>query len=116
MPYLNVGKAYYVHTTQAGLITYTKGGEEILWDAPEMISSTPWNELSPTPSTHLIAFTTESLKSLHKGDMVAAFTPLGRCAGATIVSDIENPVALVLNGDDPTTAEISVLLKANRYP
>ncbi len=103
MPVLKLGSAYYVYTTQAGSITYAKGGEEILWEAPEMISLTPWNKLSPSPNTHLVAFTTESLKQLQKGDMVAAFTQTGRCAGAAIISDIENPAALILNGNDLTT-------------
>ncbi len=107
MPYLNVGKAYYVYTTQAGSITYTKGGEEILWEAPEMISLTPWNELSPSPNTHLVAFNAESLKPLQNGDMLAAFTQTGRCAGAVVVPDAEYSIALILNGDDPTTPELT---------
>ncbi|MBE0639828.1 MAG: T9SS type A sorting domain-containing protein, partial [Bacteroidales bacterium] len=103
MPYLNVGKAYYVYTTQAGSITYAKGGEEILWESPEMIASTPWNDIAWSPNAHLVAFTAESLKSLQNGDMLAAFTPAGRCAGAAVISDVADPAVLIINGDDPTT-------------
>lgn len=107
MPVMKLGSAYYVYTTQAGSISFAKGSGEDIWEAAEIITSTPWNEIAPSPNTHLIAFTNESLKKLREGDMLAAFTPTGNCAGAAIISDIENPVVLILNGDDPTVSEKS---------
>jgi hypothetical protein len=105
MPNLNVGKAYFVYTTQAGSITFAKGADKMTGNAPEMLSATPWNELITTPNTHLVAFTFQSLKTLQIGDMLAAFTQSGRCAGASVISDLENSQAVILFGDDPTTPE-----------
>lgn len=107
MPLLITGKAYYVYTTLDGTINFAKGSTGNPNYLPEVISTTPWNDLLPTPYTHLVAFTAESLKSLQKGDLLAAITQAGFCAGATRISEVEKPVALIINGQDPTTTETS---------
>lgn len=105
MPMLITGMSYYVYTTLDGTINFTKGSATNPNDLPEMISTNPWNDLIPTPNTHLVAFTTQSLKSLQAGDLLAAFMQSGRCAGASLVTDPEKSMAVILFGDDPTTRE-----------
>ena len=100
---LNLTKAYFVYMTQPGSITYAKGGEQTQYQSPGFITSTPWNDLIPTPCTHLVALTAESLKALQTGDIIAAFNPAGFCACATIISGSGDGEALILFGDDPTT-------------
>ncbi|NCC73287.1 MAG: T9SS type A sorting domain-containing protein, partial [Sphingobacteriia bacterium] len=102
---LNTGKAYFIYTTQAGSITYAKSASSPALPPPEMNLHTPWNDLAITPYTHLVAFTTESLKTLEAGDPIAAFNSAGYCTGTAEISDLNRETALILYGDDPTTAK-----------
>jgi hypothetical protein len=101
---LLTGKAYFVYTTQAGTITFAKGAGVLPATEPGKASINPWNDLVPTPNTHLVAFTKESLKELKPGDWIGAFNGDRLCAGAVQISGHSQPVAIGLFGDDPTTA------------
>ncbi len=103
---MKLGKAYFVNTDQPGTLLFTKSGNTGSAVVPVIRSSTPWNDLIPTPNTHLVALTAESLKALQTGDMIAAFNGAGLCAGATVISGSEDGEALILFGDDPTTETI----------
>lgn len=100
---LRTGKSYYVYTTQSGTLQYAKGGTQINMPATEPVTHTPWNELTITPFTHLVAITAESLKAFEANDIIAAFNASGLCTGASIISGLGQTEALILYGDDPTT-------------
>jgi len=102
---LTTGKAYFVYTSQAGTITFAKGAGVSWVKEPGKVSINPWNELVPTPNTHLVAFTKESLKDLKPGDWIGTFNGDGLCVGALQTSELSQPVAISLFGDDPITTE-----------
>jgi hypothetical protein len=105
LEFLNVGKAYYVYTTQPGIITYpdSRNFTKSKNPMPARIM-TPWNDVTFTPVTHLVAFNNPELL-FEIGDIVGGFTTEGLCAGVAEITDNSLPFALSLNGDDALTAE-----------
>ncbi len=106
LEFLNVGKSYFVYTTQAGTITYPTG----IFKQKNRIAfaeriATPWNEVKFTPATHLVAFDVNNLV-FEAGDIVGGFTLDGKCAGIVKITDTSVTFALSLNGDDATSAEV----------
>jgi len=103
---LKTGKAYWVYTTSAGSLTYPDTDEESSGDKPlTMNLQTPWNSLIVSPVTHLTVFTASQPAQFEAGDYIGAFTNSGLCAGAIEMSQNGLLGALIINADDPTTAE-----------
>jgi hypothetical protein len=97
--YVHPGKAYYVYCTGETSVTfpfYFKEGVEQI-KAEEPIVS-PFEVVNPTPATHIVAFADMKTMPFSKGDIIAAFTSSGLCAGQVQVGN-ENP-GLVMFGDD----------------
>ncbi|HRX97941.1 MAG TPA: GEVED domain-containing protein [Bacteroidales bacterium] len=102
---LLTGKSYFVYMTQEGTINFAGSSKVSILQQPAILPGNPWNDLTITPYTHLVAFTTESLKTLKAGDLIAAFNSAGYCTGTAEISDLNRETALILYGDDPTTAK-----------
>jgi hypothetical protein len=64
-------------------------------------NTTDWNDLTYTPSSHLVVVDDKIVDDLKTGDIIGAFTPEGICAGMMEISLQKN--CLVLYGDDPLT-------------
>ncbi len=101
------GKAYYVRMTASGSINYALPGYCLptKYGVPSGELKTPWNEITNTPGSHLVAFNIAN-NMFATGDIVGGFTPDGKCAGVVEITDTSEPFALSLNGDDATSAEI----------
>jgi len=98
---LDVGKAYYVYSTMPGILHYWKSDDQALQNPDEQnYEIRPHPELPITPFTHLIAFTTNSLKAIPKDHAIVVFTTSGHRAGEVSFSCTERPVLLMLNGCD----------------
>jgi len=96
---LKTGKAYYVYMTEPGAITYPDGSYKTSTIEPTAFENvTPWNDVVYTPVTHLVAFENGATSGFENGDIIAAFTPSGLCAGMNVYS--EAGTGLTLNGDD----------------
>lgn len=107
LPILQPGKAYMIYMTQPGSFTYPAGSTKSFDPVNNtQIISTPWNDYHISPSTHVVAFATGSLEMLNPGDLIGAFTEDGMCAGVATVINREQPLALLLMGDDLTTGAI----------
>ena len=100
---LVTGKAYFVYTTQPGVLAYAKSSGFDPGFQPGNEPENPWNTLLRTPQTHLIALAKDGLKELQAGDWIGAFTECGLCAGAGRITTILQNRAITLFGDDRTT-------------
>jgi len=105
LEYLNLGKAYYVYTAQAGTITFPDGRNLLKSkNAVAYRISTPWIEVIFTPVSHLVAFNIPE-NPFEAGDIIGGFTMDGLCAGAVEITEKSIPFAISLNGDDELTPE-----------
>jgi hypothetical protein len=108
---LKPGKAYWLHASMAFGYTYplctSKSGFIPNDSRPD--NPTSWNDLSYTPSTHLVAFDDQLIETLRMGDVIGAFTTEGRCAGFMEITGTNN--ALTLFADDIYTAETDGFLE-----
>jgi PKD repeat protein len=96
---LKVGKSYFVYMTEPGSITYPDGGYKTSAIEPvDFVNLTPWNDVVYTPASHLVAFADDATSGFENGDIIAAFTPAGLCAGMNVYS--KDGAGLTLNGDD----------------
>ncbi len=101
------GKSYYVAFDVSETITFpqcTKG-----WTGSVHVSQNdmdhPWNEIDRTSGSHSIAVPAKSLAGLDlvSGDLIAAFTPDGACAGVAQILNPERSLALTVYGNDDLT-------------
>jgi hypothetical protein len=96
---LKVGKSYFVYMTEPGSITYPDGSYKTSAIEPvDFVNLTPWNDVVYTPASHLVAFADDATSGFENGDIIAAFTPAGLCAGMNVYS--KDGAGLTLNGDD----------------
>lgn len=105
---VNPGKAYWVNMSSPAMVDFAPGG--ILFKSMDQYKmpeiSTPWGEITHTPTSHLVVFNAEN-SPLLAGDVIGGFTPEGTLAGAWPVSDPEAPQAVTLFGNDPMGVEQS---------
>ncbi len=105
LPVFSKGKSYFVYMTEDGGINYMPGisSKSAFYSSPGVIHS-PWNPVIETANTHTIAFAKPCLEVFEPNDVIGAFTNSGMCAGVTEIYN--DPFALTMMGDDPTTADI----------
>ncbi len=99
LPYLNPGKAYYVHVESQGSITfdpgnYTYKSAETFVD----LTDSPWGTMVETPNTHVVAFDNNSADVLKPGDVIGAFTKQGVLAGLSKYDGAQ--AGMTIFGDD----------------
>jgi hypothetical protein len=102
---LKTGKSYFVYMTSPGSITFPAGGFKTSAIEPVTFENvSPWNDVYYTPATHIVAFASDAISGFEKGDIIAAFTQSGLCAGMNMFSG--DGTGLVLNGDDDYTVAV----------
>lgn len=98
--YVNPGKAYYVYCTAETIISYPYyDGQAFPEPKPDEVFTSPFEPVLPTPSSQIVAFTRDAAGQFRDGDIIAAFTQTGLCAGQIQVTN-DRP-SLVVFGDDP---------------
>jgi hypothetical protein len=104
--YFQPGKAYMVRLNSSGIADFGMQQKSSSLSTPEDINllNTPWNAVTFTPETHLVAFNLTD-NPLKTGDIVGGFTALGLCSGVTEVGNISTPFALTLFMDDIYTGD-----------
>ncbi len=103
---LQPGKSYLLHTSGYETFEYppmVKSSAINGFEKADPLVS-PWNEISTTPITHTIAVPADCLTHFSMGDVVGIFTQDGYCAGFANVKSLSENIAIVVFGDDPTTA------------
>ncbi len=80
--YFQPGKAYMVRLNSSGIADFGMQQKSSSLSTPEDINllNTPWNAVTLTPETHLVAFNLTD-NPLKTGDIVGGFTALGLCSG-----------------------------------
>ncbi len=97
------GEAYVVHITATTTFSFpAKGGNSSFVALPDVES--PWSDPVPTPNSHVIAISAESVMGWDKGDVIAAFNTEGMICGAAAITG--DNLALTVYGDDPVTPDI----------
>lgn len=74
----------------------------------------PWNEITRTPATHLVALPPECLKNLQAGDAIGIFNYQGYCAGFVTINNLSQSQSIAVFGDDPTTSTNEGLLPGEK--
>jgi hypothetical protein len=102
--YLKSGHSYYAYMNTADDIDFDVPSAKSQ-DEPEVfVNVSPWNDVTPSPGNHAIAFAPEACKLFAQGDVIGAFTSAGYCAG--MVNFNGESFGLVLNPDDAITNAI----------
>jgi hypothetical protein len=100
------GRAYYTLMGSSGSINFPPYSKDD-WSGsyPEVkFPSTPWNDVSVSPSSHLIAIEADGMDILKPGDLLGVFSPQGVCFGVTEMTEIETNLILTAFSDDPYTS------------
>ncbi len=99
---LESGKAYFIRVNADCTITFPEPVLKLglINPKPERKNVTPWNEVLPTPGTHIFVFTRDALAEISVGDVIGAFDQEGICAGWVEVTDAGKEVALSVNAYD----------------
>jgi hypothetical protein len=101
------GKSYYVASLDEGSITFPECTKSSItsWPDDKPINRTPWNEIHYSASSHVVAFPGGILNEtgIMAGDVIGVFTTEGLCAGRIEITDLSQPLSLVVFGKDPYT-------------
>ncbi|OYT14066.1 MAG: hypothetical protein B6I19_01825 [Bacteroidetes bacterium 4572_114] len=98
------GQAYFVYCTAETSISYPAFSDGVLLEEkPVETYGSPFGQTVPTPSSHILAFTGNSISGLKKGDVIGAFNPLSVCPGQTVIYGQDKNISLTIYGDDPYT-------------
>jgi hypothetical protein len=103
---LQPGKSYLISVSGDEVFEYPpmiKNYNFKASDKSEKLIS-PWNEITRTPATHIVALPSESRENLLAGDVIGIFNPKGYCAAFVEINNIAQGQSFVVFGDDPTTA------------
>nr|NQU89750.1 T9SS type A sorting domain-containing protein [Bacteroidota bacterium] len=105
--YLHPGCGYYLRMNDPGSINFSAASDQSnpVKPADILYPSSPWNEVTGTPGSHLVVFNLADAV-LEQGDIIGGFNQYGCCAGIVEVTCPDRPIAVALNGDDPYTMEI----------
>jgi hypothetical protein len=99
------GSAYYALMNTAGSITFPSASKQA-WSGnyPALeLPDHPWNEISITPSTHLIAIQANSMNDVLPGDVIGVFSQNGSCFGVNEISDPSMNTLIAAYAEDPLT-------------
>jgi hypothetical protein len=99
------GQAYYALAGSAGSIqfpAYAKNNSQ-KEESTSRQPAHPWNDIGPTPSSHLIAFTAKATEDLQPGDVIGVFSPACICCGVIEITVPGQATALTAFADDQFT-------------
>jgi len=105
---LEPGKAYFVAVEQEGSVTFPDCTKSTRLVNPRQKpdNNTPWNDLSYTATSHVVAFPAEVFvnSGIQAGDVIGAFTPEGICAGRLEIQNTTTNASLAVFADDALTS------------
>jgi hypothetical protein len=105
LEYLQPGKAYKIKILNPFTLTFPVCDGKANYPAFDQVNnlSTPWGNLDITPNAQTVAFTTNSLIEMLKGDMIGAFDQNNKLCGFIEITGNSTSQAMMLIGDDATT-------------
>ena len=102
---LEPGKAYMVALENPGELDYSLAATAKSLN-PVVATVNPWNEISPTGTSHVIAIPSSTVQDFNAGDVLGVFNADGLCVGAVMIPQGEENLAITVYGDDATTVAI----------
>ena len=103
---LQPGKSYFIHVSSDEYFEFpplaVKNGAFVNLINGQLIS--PWNEVTRTAATHIVALPAQSLATLKVGDVIGIFDQEGYCAGFLAINNLSQNQSIAVFVDDPTTA------------
>lgn len=103
------GKAYFVASADAGTITFPECTKSSPRAAQQQKPNniTPWNDLSYSVSSHVVAFQASVLESsgIQPGDVIGAFTTDDLCAGRLEITNSGSNLSITAFANDDLTME-----------
>lgn len=102
---LETGKAYLVKINNTQTITYPAcKGNQNNSGTPKNNKGTMWNA-TPTAMSHVISLPGDAYMNLPIGSEIGVFSTDGTCYGSVGTGDFIEPLAIMVFGNDLTTAE-----------
>jgi len=103
---LQPGKSYFIHVSSDEYFEFpplaVKNGAFVNLINGQLIS--PWNEVTRTAATHIVALPAEGMVTLKVGDVIGIFNQEGYCAGFVAINNLSQNQSIAVFVDDPTTA------------
>ncbi len=99
------GRAYYALLGSAGSITFP-ANSKAEWTGiyPEFqLPDNPWNDITVSPSSHLIAIESSGMTGLVAGDIIGVFGVEGGCYGVTEINSVNANALLTAYSNDDLT-------------
>jgi len=109
LEWLIPGKAYMINVSKECHIHFPPAERMVKPVIPDDRSdlTTPWNPVTATSNSHVIAINKAALTWVSPGDILGAFTPGGWCSGMVRIDGDRVNVPLIVYGDDPTTPYVT---------
>jgi hypothetical protein len=101
---LKPGKAYMVYFATPAIITFPTNASKVTKNQTEIIYNSPWNEVTKTENSHVIAISDAIAGLFSEGDLMGAFNADGLNVGITEIKTTGN--TLVVYGDDAYTSAV----------
>lgn len=106
---LEAGKSYLVNLSSPATIIFpAKGGNAPEPEKEKQLNS-PWNKVTRTGSTHLIAISEAMAAGFAEEDLIGAFNTAGLNVGVAAIS--RNTTSMAVYGDDPYTADLDGMME-----
>ncbi len=104
---LTPGRSYFVRMATPGSITFPNNTDAGMVSPfePEKDPVQPWNQVTRTPSSHVIGISAGAMQSLEVNDVIGVFTPDGLCVGVISVENRDVNTSIIAFADDALTAE-----------
>ncbi len=100
---LQPGFAYYLYSTSSGSFTYPACPKtsDISNHEPSIYTN-PWNEISPTPESHIVLIKSAAYTNLYlkEGSFIGAFNFEDKCVGSVKLEDLEANLVITVFGND----------------
>ena len=103
---LQPGKSYFINVSNDEYFEYPPMAIKscVFGNLIDEQLISPWNEVTRTAATHIVALPSESLINLEVGDIIGIFNTQGYCVGFVTINNPSKNQSMAVFGDDPTTS------------
>lgn len=103
LQYLMPGNAYMVAVYDPDTVTFAVTRVKGTLADPTVRPINPWNIVTPTGNTHVVALSKKALEEFASGDLIGVFNSENRCVGVVEVAPVTEYLPITVYGDDATT-------------
>ncbi len=115
LDYLMPGNAYFIKVSANTVVTFPDCAAKFSIPQPQQSTQaeTVWNPVAPAAVSHAIGFSEAAFASLREGDLIAALTENGYCAGILEVNGQQ--AAMMVWGDDVYTSDVDGFAEEEQF-